>query len=195
MSGQARFCGVLAAIALGLCACVTATPYQPLAPGRAALGGYSDRELGADRFSVSFRGNSRTPRETVETYLLYRAAELAIARGGDWFEMVDRQTTRDRDTVAFPRPFPLRPGYGFGDWRPGWRYYGPDRRWRSWDPYDRDPFWDDEVDVQTIERFEVSAEIALHRGPMPSDNPRAIDARAVIARLGPQIVRPAPDRR
>lgn len=62
--------------------------------------------------------------------------------------------------------------------------------WRSWDPFGRDPFWGDTVDLQTVERFEATAEIVLHRGPRSADEPRAFDARDVIARLGPDIVRP-----
>ena len=180
-------------MALGLAACVTATPYQPLVPGHGASGGFSDTRLAADRFSVTFRGNSLTSRETVETYLLYRAAELTLEQGGDWFVMVDRQMTRDRRTYALSDPFYDRPGYAFGYWRPSWRYYGgPGRIWRSWDPFGRDPFWGDNVDLQTIERFEASAEIVIHRGAKTSDEPRACDARDVIARLGPTIVRTPP---
>ena len=190
MTGQGTIRAVLAAAALALSACVTATPYQSLAPGHAAAGGFSDTRLAADRFSVTFRGNSLTSRETVETYLLYRAAELTVEQGGDWFVMVDRQVTRDRQTYALHDPFYDRPGYAYGSWRPSWRYYGgPGRMWRSWDPFDRDPFWGDTVDLQTIERFEASAEIVIHRGAKTSDEPRAFDAREVIARLGPNIVR------
>ena len=191
MTGHKTISAALAAMALGLAACVTATPYQPLAPGRSASGGFSDTRLAADRFSVTFRGNSLTSRGTVETYLLYRAAELTLEQGGDWFVMVDREVTRDRQTYALSDPFYDRPGYAFGYWRPSWRYYGgPGRMWRSWDPFGRDPFWGDTVDLQTVERFEATAEIVLHRGPRSADEPRAFDARDVIARLGPDIVRP-----
>ena len=62
-----------------LCACTTATPYQPLASGTAVSGGYADQAIDDTHFRVSFRGNDMTSREQVETYLLYRAAELTAA--------------------------------------------------------------------------------------------------------------------
>jgi len=64
------------ALAAGLTACATPTPYQPNIRGQAASGGYSEVRIEPDRFRVNFAGNSLTSRETVEGYLLFRAAEL-----------------------------------------------------------------------------------------------------------------------
>ena len=179
------------ALSLGLAACETATPYQPLSRASATAGGFSDHQLDADHFRVTFSGNSMTSRETVETYLLYRAAELTVSQGADWFEMVDRHTERDRRTYVDPDPFYGRPGYAYGYWRPYWRFSARHGGgWRTWDPFWGDPFWADQMDVQTVERFEASAEIALHHGAKPQDQPRAFDAREVMANLGPKIVRP-----
>ncbi|MDO9223153.1 MAG: hypothetical protein Q7U20_05490 [Caulobacter sp.] len=172
----------------GLSACATATPYQPYTRGQAVSGGFSETRLEADRFRVTFAGNSLTSRDTVERYLLYRAAELTVAEGRDWFSLVDRQTDRKARTVVEPDPYG---GFGlYGYWRPYWRYYGPRMGWRAWDPWYGDPFWADRVDVRTIERFEASAEILLGRGPKPVNDPRAFDAREVMTNLGPGIVRP-----
>lgn len=172
----------------GLSACATATPYQPAVRGQAVSGGFSETRLEADRFRVNFAGNSLTSRETVERYLLYRAAELTVAEGGDWFTLVERQTDRTARTRVNPDPFG---GFGaYGYWRPYWRYYGPSMGWRAWDPWYGDPFWADRMDVRTIEKFEASAEILLGHGPKPANDPRAFDAREVMANLGPGIVRP-----
>ena len=47
--------------------CMTATPYQPIdAPGTSASGGFSDVQLGPNRYRVTFAGNSMTSRERVE---------------------------------------------------------------------------------------------------------------------------------
>lgn len=184
---------VLAAAALALGACATPTPYQPNIRGQKVSGGYSEVQLEADRFRVTFTGNSLTSRETVEGSLLYRAAELTVQQGYDWFFILDRQTDRDTRTYVEPDPF-YRPWYGpsYGYWRPYWRYYGGSFGWRSWDPYWGSPFWADQMDVRTVTRFEASAEIQMRRGPKPADEPRAFDARSVMATLGPQIQRPAP---
>jgi len=184
---------LVVALGLGLAACQTATPYQPLVRGTTTSGGFIDQQLEPGHFRVTFRGNSLTSRETVEIYLLYRAAELTVSQGFDWFEMVDRHTDRDRRTYYDADPFYSRPGYAWGYWRPYWRYYGRGY-WRTWDPFWGDPFWGDRYDVRTVERFEAGAEIVMHRGAKAADNPRAFDARAVMESLGPRIVRPE-DRR
>ena len=172
----------------GLSACATATPYQPNVRGQAVSGGFSETRLEADRFRVNFAGNSLTSRETVERYLLYRAAELTVAQGGDWFTLVERQT--DRKARTYIDPDPLGPYGRYGYWRPYWRYYGAGPGWRRWDPWYGDPFWADRMDVRTIEKFEASAEIVMTKGPKIEGDPKAFDARAVVENLGPRIQRP-----
>jgi len=182
---------VVAALILagGLAACETATPYQPLQKGTAVSGGFTDQRLDNDHFRVTFQGNTLTSRETVETYLLYRAAELTVAQGFDWFETVDRHTERDKRTYVDPDPF-YGPGYAFGYWRPSWSYYGPGFGWRRWGPFWGDPFWADSVQIQTVQKFQATSEIVMRHGPKPQGEARAFDARAVIANLGPTIQRP-----
>jgi hypothetical protein len=170
----------------GLSACETATPYQPLRPGSAQAGGYSETRVEGDRWRVSFAGNSMTSRETVETYLLYRAAELTVAQGDDWFETVERSTDKHSETNVdtFPGPYgPWGPG-----WRPYWRVYGG-WGWRG--GYWGDPFWADSIDVRTIERYETTAEIIMHHGPKPEGDKHAFDARQVLANLSSKIVKPS----
>jgi hypothetical protein len=79
-------------LATGLSACATPTPYAPAAPTRSATNGYSEQRIEPARWRVNFSGNSLTSRETVETYLLYRAAELTLQQGHDWFSVVTRDT-------------------------------------------------------------------------------------------------------
>ena len=62
-----------------LTACMGPTPYQPRLEGQST--GYTDRALTQNRYRVTFTGNSATPRETVESYLLLRAAEVTRAAG------------------------------------------------------------------------------------------------------------------
>ena len=178
-----------AVVAAGLGGCTTMTPYQPAVRGQHPGGGYSEQALGEGRYQVTFRGNSLTARDRVEGYLLYRAAELTVRDGYDWFLMVDRLTERQSYTYAEPDPF-YHPWYGngYGYWRPWWRY---SRRgaWHSWFP-GRDPFWGDAVTLNTVQRFEAHAEIVLRRGPIPAGEERAFDARQVMRDLGPTIERP-----
>jgi len=169
-------------LSLGLSACETATPYQPLEHGSHVSGGFTDQKLDDDHFRVAFKGNTDTPRATVESYLLYRAAEITVAQGFDWFETVDRHTDKKKDTWVDPDPF-YGPGYRWGYFRPYWSFYGG-YGWGRFGPY-----WGG-YDVQTSEQFEASAEIALHHGPKPQGDPRGLDAREVLANLGPKIQHP-----
>lgn len=166
--------------------CTTATPYQPLERGSKVRGGYVDQRIEDNRYRVSFSGNSLTSRETVETYLLFRAAELTLERGYDWFVMADRDTER-RTRTYVDRPFGPGP---WGWWGPRWSYYGRGIGWRHWDPFWGDPFWDRDIDVRTVDRYEATAEIVLRRGPKPADNHRAFDAHAVVGNLRARIVTP-----
>jgi hypothetical protein len=178
-------------LASGLAACATPTPYQPRPLGSRTAGGFAESRIEGDRWRVSFSGNSLTSRETVEAYLLYRAAELTTQQGFDGFTIVDRATDRKTRTYVDPDPF-YSPWYGphFGYWRPSWRYYGAGFGWRSWDPFWGDPFWADRVDVRTVDRYEASAEVVMFRGGKPAGDPRAFNAREVIDNLGPRIQRP-----
>ena len=177
---------------LALASCVTATPYQPATGSGAYRTGYWDEQIDSNHFRVTFAGNSLTSRDTVERYLLYRAAELTVQHGYDYFILADRDTDLRTRTYTTPGAFGGG-GFGagaYGYWGPSWRYRGRGFGWRSWDPFMGDPFWDRSVDINTVDKYEANAEIVLGRGPKPSDNVRAFDAREVMNNLGPSIIAP-----
>ena len=101
---------VIVIIGLSLFACSTPpTPYQPDSKGYGFRGGYSDQQLGADTFRVAFRGNEHTPASTVETYLLYRCAELAVEKGYDYFIIMDRKVDRKMGVYSYPGTVKVSP--------------------------------------------------------------------------------------
>ena len=68
-------------LAAGLLAgCMSPSPYAPRLEGQRT--GYTDRALTQTRYRVTFTGNTITPRETVESFLLLRAAEVTRAAAG-----------------------------------------------------------------------------------------------------------------
>jgi len=191
-SAGAALAAVLLALTTG---CATyPTPYQPYVPegARGIHGGYSDQQLAPDRYIVRFHGNQFTSREQVEGGLLYRSAQLALQNGFDTFVMIDRQIDREVQTYVRPDPF-YNPWYGpsYGYWHPDWRYYVPGSGWNYWHP-GFGPFWRDRPDLVRVEMFEASAEIVLRKGPPPPGEPRAFDARKVIADVGPAMQTPTP---
>ena len=169
---------LLLALAVGaLSACATETAYQPAGPQSEGYG-YHEQTIEANRVRISFRGNSLTDRETVETYLLYRAAEITLQQGKDYFVIANRDTeANSRLEDVNPHFGPSRFGYWFFSRRQGWgRWY--------------DPFWNDPSDYREITRYEAFAEIAMFNGHKPADDPNAFDAREVQANLQGRIVHP-----
>lgn len=176
-----------AGVALTLGACATATPYQPVG-ATSVRGGYAEERISGDRWRVTFSGNSVTSRDTVEMYLLYRAAELSLQNGFDCFEAQNRATDRDTRYVGSPDPFWSGSAWG-PYWRPYWRFSARGA-WSRWDPY-----WGDDWDVREVTRYEASAEVVMRHG-CAADDRYAFRAQEVIDNLGPRVVRPGqPDGR
>lgn len=176
----------IAALGVGVAGCETATPFQPAPPGPEQTGyGYSDYKIDANHWRVAFAGNSLTSRETVEKYLLFRAAQLTVEQGYDWFEAADRHTERN---TSYYGSDPFYAAYGWG-WSPMWGVGGP-WGWDTWGPWmGGGPFWDDTFNIQQVNRYRASTEIMMGKGPPPRGE-RVFNAREVVANLGPSIARP-----
>lgn len=72
-----------------LAGCSTATPYQSSVAGYFVIaGGYDEVEKGNGVWHVSFSGDRDTSRQTMQTYWLYRCAELTLKEGYDGFEIL-----------------------------------------------------------------------------------------------------------
>jgi len=191
---------ICTASAVILTACATATPYQAAStPG--GFDGFSQTMIENDRARITFGGNSLTKRDTVENYLLYRSAEMAVERGFDYFVLAERDVekkTRVSATPAFGTGFGpglydpyfnysfYRPRYG---WSRGYRYSrfgGFNRRagfgYRGfYDPF-HDPFFN-EFDVREITKYRATAEVKFGKGMKPSTQANAFNAREVLENL------------
>jgi hypothetical protein len=157
----------VAAAVIVLTACATVTPYQPASKGY----GYSAQMLEGNRYRVSFTGSSATPRQTVENYLLYQAAELTLRSGNDYFVMAS-STTSAKDGSGPTMSFGLG-GFGFGG------HSGVGVGVGTSTP------------SSTGVEYTSQAEILTFKGQKPADNPKAFDAREVKTNLEAGIVRPA----
>lgn len=145
--------------ALGLAGCETATLYAPQTSPHSA--GYADKQLAANRFRVSFHGNSATEREVVEDYLMRRAAEVTLQAGYPYFIFDARDTkTKTRYLTDFE----------------GWRGYG--WYWHSW-------AFDEQSETRPITSYTAYAEIVLLKEDQAKSEPRALKAQDVLDHLGP----------
>lgn len=166
--------GLLMAVAL-LAACATATPY------RQALSqsdyGYQAQKIEQNRYRVAFAGNSLTSRQTVENYLLYRAAELTLEQGKDYFVITKSATdknTEHQSTVVGA------PSFGFG--------YGHHRGYGGRHGYGYG--FGVNIINSSYSDYQAYGDIVLKSGKKPEDNVYAYNARDVIENLGGFIQRP-----
>ncbi|HEX8554111.1 MAG TPA: hypothetical protein VF695_05345, partial [Sphingomonas sp.] len=191
----------IAASTLVVAGCATETTYRPATGRGFNRTGFSERQIEPNRFLVNFAGNSVTERDTVERYLFLRAAELTLQQGYDYFVLAERDTdrqTRTYTTPGFGGFGGFGPGFGPGGfgrgWGPAWRYYGRGfggfGGGYGWGPWGGWGGGFNDFDVRTVDRFEATAEIVMRRGPIPSDNLRAFDARKVVDTVGPTVVLP-----
>jgi hypothetical protein len=165
--------------ALLLVGCMAPTPYMPRLEGQQS--GFTDRALAQNRYRVTFTGNSATPRETVESYLLLRAAEVTRATGYNQFVFDTRNTRANTTVQTVPTFEPVDPFWG----RPGGYGY--------WGGYDYDFGYDPIVDAVVRTNFDAYAEIVLLTPEQAAKEPRALNASDVIAHLAPVAARkPAP---
>lgn len=72
--------GLIGALALVACA----SSYGP----SSMTGGFAERQLREGVWRVEYNGNGYTSEETVQTYWLYRSAELALEQGYDGFQII-----------------------------------------------------------------------------------------------------------
>ena len=170
MSTKVRLGAVLGITSLVLLsACAEEPPYfGPIGPDHAT--GYSDQQIDQNHYSVTYVGDSRTPRTTVENFLLLRSAQVALKAGFPGF-MFDSRDTRT-DTRYYST---------FTGW-PGWRGYG--RYWWG-------PGFDADVYTTPITRYEAYAEIVLVTDEQARKEPRALNAQSVIDHLAPLVPPPS----
>lgn len=154
-----RSAPLFAGLLLVLAGCATGTHYVP-ATGPGAQG-YSEQQLEADRYSVSFTtGDNGTP-ALAGDYALLRAAESTLAHGGAWF----RVTNRSGD-VAPSRAPSFSFGVGGGSFGRGGGVGGGVGS----------------TTAPSGARFTSTIEFVVGRGARPAD-PQAYDATEVADRL------------
>lgn len=157
-------CGLLALLS----ACATATPYQPADKGY----GYSEQKLESNRYRVSFVGSSKTSRETVQNYLIYRAAELTLANDYDYFVLAGQDAAAEPGTRSGSR---TGVSFGLGSFG-GSTGFG--------------------LGIGTGigggggEDFRAQADVLMYKGEKPEDRSDALGAAEVKANLEAGIRRP-----
>ena len=156
---------IIAAITVLLIAC--ATPYG----GYGLLGGYTDSRSDGNTFSISVNNNAFTSQQTTSMHALYRAGEITVGNGFDYFVIASGANNPSSMAVAMP---------GGSTSSTSINTYGST------------------VTTTTTTRYAPVTAIPLvfpnsaliiksFKGQKPDDQPNAYDAREVMKYLGPQI--------
>jgi hypothetical protein len=166
-AGSARLAlAGLLGLLLGLAGCAAnPTPYQPATNGY----GFTQQQIEGNRYRVTFAGNGDTSLDTVRNYMLYRAAEVTVESGHDYFVVVDQNTqssTSYRGTGSSP--------FGFGTGFRSGGGVGVGLSTFSAIPNDSFTSW---------------ADIVVGDGPKPAGDLNAYDAQDVLSRLDSAVVR------
>jgi hypothetical protein len=181
----AQFMTFVRNLAAAVALCLVAAPALTHPVGQAASGPtISVTQIEGARFELVFAGERFTSRDAVEAKMLLRAAELARSRGADWFTLAQMPDEQPGD---HPARSDISYGPQYAQWQPHWYYFVRGYGWQPWHPEWAVRFWADEIDVKTVERFEVHAMVELGSGPLPAVA-EAFEARAVIADLQPKLV-------
>jgi hypothetical protein len=173
----------LLAVGLALAACTAPQPTRYQQSENEQGFGYSEKWLDETSYEVRFAGNRLTERETVETYALYRAAELAQEKGYESFALLERtieEHTKER--VYYDSPGFYGSPFYYGPYSWGHPYYYHPRPFSYWPPR-----------RVTQTTFSAVATVALFTGTPPEDAVKTYEAARVIADLGPKVVRPEPE--
>lgn len=167
---------ILSIAALCLSACSTFTPYQSASSDGY---GFSEQRIEDNRYQVTFRGNSMTERERVENSLLYRAAELTLSNGYDYF-IVAESDTDEKTTYSSTSYYPAFYGrYNFSSRRGRGVHHFPYYAYGFDWGYPSRNRWVTNSDT----RYSARAYISMHRGAKPDENEHAFDARQVSDNL------------
>lgn len=153
-------------------ACASAPDYREAS--RSGTQGYSSQIIEKDRYRVNYTGDTDQSAAQVQNLALLRAAELTMENGGDWFEIVNDETSKDVDIDQrlATRGYRTRPNVvrQCGLLGCTTRAY---------------PVTVLEEELATTERvaFDHTIEIVVHEGTKPADNLRAYNAVETAANL------------
>lgn len=159
-------CVVLAFAALLTgCGPAATTPYRAATTPNDQ--GYQEQRIEANRFRVTFTGNSATAREAVENFMLLRTAELTLKEGYDYF-VLDNQ-----DTEAQTYYLQSLSDYG-GGWDPFYGCLWPRTGFAV-------------STAQPVTNYKAQAYVVMFKGEKPPLELKAFNAREVQASLAPLV--------
>lgn len=156
----------IAASALALSACASLAPYGPQTGSRGQ--GFAEQRIESNRFRVTYNGVGAPG--PVADRALFRAAQLTVEQGYDWFEVTQRWIDGRPDSAGGVRP---NVSIGAGSSRyGGWSSSGVGVGLG--------------FDLSGPQPTSTTLEVVMGRGQRP-DRPEAYDARGVQDAIRPRL--------
>lgn len=157
----------IAAVCFALLLSACATPY-----GKYGIaGGYTDSRIDENTFSISVDTNGFTNQQTTSMHALYRAAELTVENGFDFFVIASGANNSTSMAMAMP---------GSSTSNTTVNAYGSTAYARTTTTYAP-------TTVVPMVFPNSTLTIKSFKGVKPEEATNAYDARAVMKYLGPQI--------
>ncbi len=157
----------IAVICLVLTLTACATPYGKYG----LLGGYTDSRIDENTFSISVDTNGFTSQQTTSMQALYRAAELTVENGFDFFIIASGANSSTSMAMAMPSSSTSNTtvnAYGSTAYARTTTTYAP-------------------TTVMPVVFPNSTLIIKSFKGAKPEGVPNAYDAHAVMKYLGPQL--------
>jgi len=178
-------CGVfcVTAMAQGPAPASTAASFGPAAPGP---GIFTVKRQG-ERLHLAVSGHVLSGQTDAQMYLAYQAAAQTLAAQYTWFTFI--MPHGGKLPVPKRDPEGIRYSFRMEFFRPAWRYKTAAGGWKSWSPSGGTSFLGG-IDPATVTQFEITADIALHKGMVDDANPLAFDGSALSDFLINQVSPP-----
>ncbi len=133
--------------------------------------GYAETPIDSSTYEVTFTGNQQTSAEVVGRYAIYRAAEITVDKGFDYFIVIDRDNSSA--TVVTTGPPMTSTGAPQTDLV----------------AHTTTTTTTTTQTVQVGTMHTSTKTIRMFKGQRPADNAQAYDAKSMVAMMAPSINR------
>ena len=144
--------------------------------------GYSEMPMDSTTYQVTYNGDNTTPPEIVDRYALYRSAELTVAKGFNYFIVMDGTANASSSTYSSTTPGAETHSTSIE--------HDMDRQTGKMIPVAVTTSNQSYSTMTMTSTFHtVTKTIRMFKGERPGDNAHAFDAKSMISVMGPTISR------
>jgi hypothetical protein len=140
--------------------------------------GYSEMPMDSTTYQVTYTGDQTTPADVVDRYALFRSAELTVAKGFNYFIVMDGSANANITSTTIP---------GMESHNTTIEHH-VDPQTGQMIPVAVTTTSQD-YSTSTSTTHTVTKTIRMFKGERPGDNAHAFDAKSMISVMGPSVQR------